>query len=161
MQQTFERIAVCLAILGGVVLVAIALVTTGSVLSRWTLGRPLAGDTELVEYGMAFAVAAFLPLCQWRGSNILVDFFTARAPARLRSTLDRLGALLVAAMLALVAWRTAAGALDQYRYDGQTMLLHWPAWPAYLSIAVPMALAAAMALYTAATGRSGAGPAAA
>lgn len=156
MHETFERSANVLAILGGIVLAAIALVTTGSVLSRWLLGRPLTGDTEIVGYGTAVVLACFLPLCQWRGANVIVDFFTARAPAALRGKLDRAGALLLALMLGLLAWRTGAGALDQQRYGAETMLLQWPLWPALLLMALPMGLASLMALYTALTGRSGA-----
>jgi TRAP-type C4-dicarboxylate transport system permease small subunit len=152
----FERLASALAIVGGLAVAGIALVTTGSVASRWAFGRPLLGDTEVVEFGMAVVVACFLPLCQWRKGNVVVDFFTARAPAAVRDALERAGALLVAAMLGLLAWRTAAGAIDQHRDGAVTMLLQWPQWIAYLLMAVPTALAAAMALYTAPTGRSGA-----
>lgn len=155
MHETFERTASALAMLGGIVLSAIALVTAGSVLARWFVGSPLTGDTEMVEYGTAIALACFLPLCQWRSGNVLVDFFTARAPAPLRGALDRAGAALLAGMLGLLAWRTGVGALDQYRYGAETMLLQWPLWPSLLLVALPMALAAVMALYTAATGRSG------
>lgn len=158
MHATFERAANGLAILGGIVLAAIALVTTGSVLSRWVLGSPLAGDTEIVGYATAVVLACFLPLCQWRGANVIVDFFTARAPGALRGALDRAGALLLALMLGLLAWRTGVGALDQHRYGAETMLLRWPLWPALLMMALPMALASLMALYTALTGRSGARP---
>jgi TRAP-type C4-dicarboxylate transport system permease small subunit len=152
----FERLAGTLAILGGLVVVGIMLVTTGSVLSRWAFGVPLSGDTEIVEFGMAIVVACFLPLCQWRSGNVIIDFFTSGAPLRVRDALDRFGALLIALMLGLVAWRTGAGALDQHRHGSVTMLLQWPEWIAYLLMTVPAALAAVMALYTAATGRSGA-----
>nr|WP_246434988.1 TRAP transporter small permease [Quisquiliibacterium transsilvanicum] len=144
--------------MGGIVLAAIALVTTGGVLSRWALGSPLTGDTEIVGYGTAVVLACFLPLCQWRGANVIVDFFTARASATLRAGLDRAGALLLALMLGLLAWRTGVGALDQHRYGAETMLLQWPLWPALMLMAVPMALASLMALYTAVTGRNGALP---
>lgn len=155
-RTTFEWLARATAILGGIVVVAIALTTTGSVLARWAFDTPLLGDTEVVEFGMAIVVACFLPLCQWRSGNIIVDFFTTGASAATRGLLDRIGALLVGLMLALVAWRSAAGAIDQHRYGAVTMLLQWPEWIAYAAMAVPTALAALMALYTAATGRGGA-----
>lgn len=156
MHGIFERLAGALAVLGGLVVVGITLVTAGSVLSRWVFGVPLSGDTEIVEFGMAVVVACFLPLCQWRKGNVIVDFFTAGAPARVRDALDRIGALLIALMLGLVAWRTGAGAIDQYRHGSVTMLLQWPEWIAYVLMTVPAGLAAVIALYSAATGRSGA-----
>lgn len=155
MRTTIDRLARAVAILGGVVVVAIALTTTASVLSRWLFGEPLLGDTEVVGFGMAIVVACFLPLCQWRGGNIIVDFFTTRVSATARARLDRAGALAVAAMLALIAWRTALGAIDQHRYGAVTMLMQWPEWIAYAAMAVPTGLAALIALYTAVTGVSG------
>jgi TRAP-type C4-dicarboxylate transport system permease small subunit len=156
MERILEWLAKSLAIVGGLVVVAITLITTASIVGRWLFNSPLLGDTEIVEYGMAVVVACFLPICQWRGENIIVDFFTTRASVRTRDRLDRIGALLIAAMLGLIAWRTGVGALDQKRYGSVTMLLQWPDWYAYAMMSVPMAIAALMALYTAITGRNGA-----
>lgn len=156
MSAAFERIARAWAIVGGLLLVAIALVVTASIAGRWLFSSPLLGDTELVEYGMALVVAAFLPLCQWRGENIIVDFFTTHASARTRDRLDRVGALTLALMLGLIAWRTGVGGVDQWRSGSATMLMQLPEWYAYAFMTLPIATAAVMALYTAVTGRSGA-----
>jgi TRAP-type C4-dicarboxylate transport system permease small subunit len=156
MERTFEWLAKALAIVGGVVVVAITLITTASIVGRWLFNSPLLGDTELVEYGMAIVVACFLPICQWRGENIIVDFFTTKAAQRTRDLLDRFGALLIALMLGLIAWRTGLGAIEQRRYGSVTMLLQWPDWYAYAAISAPLGIAALMALYTAITGRNGA-----
>lgn len=156
MSELIERIARGWAILGGLVVVAITFIVTTSIVGRWLFSSPLLGDTELVEYGMAIVVAAFLPLCQWRGENIIVDFFTASASQRTRDRLDRLGALTLALMLGLIAWRTGVGAFDQHRSGSVTMLMQLPVWCAYAFMTLPMATAAAMAAWTAVTGRSGA-----
>lgn len=155
MERIFEWLARSLAILGGGVVVAITLVTTASIVGRSLFGSPLLGDTELVEYGMAIVVACFLPICQWRGENIIVDFFTTSASARTRGRLDRFGALLIALMLGLIAWRTGLGAIEQRQYGSVTMLMQWPEWYAYALMSVPLAIASLMALYTAITGRNG------
>lgn len=155
MERIFEWLARALAIAGGLLVVAITIVTTYSIVGRWLFGSPLLGDTEVVEYGMAVVVACFLPICQWRGENIIVDFFTTRATMSTRERLDRLGALLVAVMLGLIAWRTGVGAADQHRNGSITMLMQWPEWIAYLLMTIPLGLAALMALYTAVTGRNG------
>jgi len=154
-ERLFEWLAKALAIAGGLLVVAITLVTSYSIVGRWLFGSPLLGDTEIVEYGMAVVVAFFLPICQWRGENIIVDFFTTHATMSTRARLDRFGALLVAAMLGLIAWRTGVGAADQRSNGSITMLMQWPEWIAYLLMTVPIGLAALMALYTAITGRNG------
>ena len=70
------------AILGGLVLVAMLLMTVLSVLMRATLGFPIPGDYELIEIGTALAAFAFLPYCHQAGGNVLVDVFTDRMPER-------------------------------------------------------------------------------
>lgn len=155
MRNLLDLLARVCALLGGLVVVAITLVTTASIVGRWLFDTPLSGDTELIEYGMAVVVAAFLPLCQWRRANIIVDFFTTRMSARGQRALDRLGALLIALMMAVITWRTAVGALDQKSSGATTMLLQWPEWVAYALMLPPLALTAAIALYMSVTGRSG------
>ena len=153
MDRFFDRLAKGLALLGGAIVVSITLVTTWSVLGRWLFNSPLLGDTEVVEYGMSMVVACFLPLCQWRSENIIVDFFTVRASRATRDRLDRLGYLMVGLMLGLVGWRTTLGAIDQHRYGTTTMLMRWPEWLAYGLMAVPIVATAVIAVYMAATGR--------
>ncbi len=155
MKNTLDLLAKISAILGGIVVVAITLVTTASILGRWLFNAPLPGDTEVTEYGMALIVAAFLPICQWRRANIIVDFFTTRVSAQGQQRLDRIGALTIAVMMALITWRTAVGALDQKSSGSVTMLLQWPEWIAYALMVPSLALTAVIALYMAVTGRGG------
>ncbi len=155
MSALLEKLARLFAVAGGLVMVAITLITSYSIVGRWLFGSPLLGDTEIVEFGMAFAVAAFMPLCQWRGENIIVDFFTARTSAATQERMDRFGALLVSIMLGLLAWRTASGAVSQQEAGSTTMLMQWPEWYAYVAMVPPLALTAVIGLYTVITGRSG------
>ena len=155
MKNTLDLLAKISAILGCIVVVAITLVTTASILGRWLFNAPLPGDTEVTEYGMALIVAAFLPICQWRRANSIVDFFTTRVSAQGQQRLDRIGALTIAVMMALITWRTAVGALDQKSSGSVTMLLQWPEWIAYALMVPSLALTAVIALYMAVTGRGG------
>ncbi len=145
--KTLEWLAKACAIAGGLVMVTITLITTASIVGRWLFNSPLLGDTELVEFAMAIAVAAFLPICQWRRGNIIVDFFTTSATQATRDRLDQLGALLIAIMLALLAWRTLAGAVSQKEAGSTTMLMGLPEWIAFVAMAPPMILTALIALY--------------
>ena len=73
----------------------------------------LAGDFELTGVATSAAIALFLPRCQWQRGNIAVDFLTAKAGIKTTLMLDRLGALLLAGVMALLAWRTGVGAIIQ------------------------------------------------
>jgi len=133
------------ALFAATVIMAVAIATCGSIVSRQFFGASLLGDFELVQVGMAFSVAAFLPICQLRRGNIIVDFFTIRASARTRAVLDRIGCTLLGAMCALLAWRTLLGGLSARESGSVTMLLQFPEWVAFLAMVPPLALTALIA----------------
>jgi TRAP-type C4-dicarboxylate transport system permease small subunit len=126
------------AILGGSLLTAITLLTCASLIGRNTLGLSLAGDFELTGVASGAAIALFLPWCQWQRGNIAVDFFTAKASVKT--------ALLLAGVMALLAWRTGVGALNAVQTHSGTMLLDFPEWLVYASMVPPMVLTALIAL---------------
>ena len=123
MGRALELAAKAFAFAGGAVMVAMLCMSVASITGRTFLGGPVQCDFELVQLGCAVGIAAFLPWCQWRRGNIIVDFFTLRASARTRDRLDRFGCLLLAAMCALLAWRTLLGGLSAREYGSVTMLV--------------------------------------
>jgi TRAP-type C4-dicarboxylate transport system permease small subunit len=135
------------AAVGGLVLVAITLMSVASIASRFLTSRGLQGDFELVQLGCAVAVAAFLPWGQLRGSHVMVDFFTEGLGARAKSWLDALGALLLALCAAVLAWRMVLGTLELRASQESSMLLGVPTWYAYALMTPSFALLAVTALY--------------
>jgi TRAP-type C4-dicarboxylate transport system permease small subunit len=123
--------------------------SVASIVGRNLFGKPVPGDFELVQIGCAICVAAFLPWCQMQGGNIIVDFFTVRASARTRAWLDMFGALLLAVVMLLVAWRTGVGALAVKASGETSMIMGFPSWIGYAFMAPGFALTALAALYTA------------
>ena len=119
---------------------------------RNTVGVTLAGDFELTGVVAGAAIALFLPWCQVQRGNIIVDFFTANTSERTNARLDRVGALLLAGAMALMAWRTALGGLNAYATHSGTMMLGFPEWVVYLFIAPPLALTALIGLWQAIAG---------
>ena len=140
------------AILAGVLLTGITLMTCLSVLGRNTTGTTLVGDFELTGVAAGAAIALFLPWCQYRRGNIIVDFFTARASAGTNALLDRLGAGLLAAAMALLAWRTVLGGLSAWRTQSATMMMGFPEWTVYCFMVPPLVLTALIGLWQAAAG---------
>lgn len=140
-----------LAIGGGVLLVAAMGVTVASVL-RAAFGSPILGDTEIVEMLVGVAIAWFMPWAQARRAHVRLDVFTAHAPLRLRRGLDLIAAWLVAAVVALLAWRLIQGGLDAHDRRRETMFLQIPFWWGYGAAALGMLLWAATALSQAVAG---------
>jgi TRAP-type C4-dicarboxylate transport system permease small subunit len=147
--RTLERLSQGLAVIGGLALTGVALMSVYSVVMRNFAGAPIQGDFELSQVGCAVAVAAFLPFTQLRNGNIFVDVFTQKASAGTKAWLDGFGALTVGIALALVAWRTGVGGLDAYRNDETTMIMGLPIWYGYLLMTPSFAVAALTAFYSA------------
>ena len=149
MSRLLDVLARTFAFLGGAVLVGITLMSVTSITGRALLGKPVPGDFELVQLGSAVAIAAFLPYCQLRRGNIIVDFFTTRASARAQSVLDALGALLFSAVMALLAWRTTLGFMTVKASHEVTMIVGFPVWIGYAAIVPSLVLATLVGLQTA------------
>lgn len=148
MAHALEWLCKAFALAGGAILAALTLMSAASIGGR-LVGRPIQGDFELVQIGCAVAIAFFLPWCQLAGGNIIVDFFTARAGERRQRTLDAAGGLLLAAAMALFAWRTGAGTLAMKASGEVSMITSVPLWYAYAAMTPAFALAAAAGLRTA------------
>jgi TRAP-type C4-dicarboxylate transport system permease small subunit len=142
-----EALAQTFAFLGGAVLVAMTLMSVASIIGRVTIGTPVQGDFELVQVGCAVGLAAFLPWCQLRRANIIVDFFTTGASKPVQSVLDAIGALLVALVMVVVCWRTAAG-MQSVRAAGETtMIIGLPIWYGYAAMVPSFGLCAITGFY--------------
>ena len=123
------RLAAALAVAGGTVLLATALLTVASVLLRWATNQPIKGDFELVSLGSGVAVLSFLAWGSVTRSNILVDSFTTWLPGRLNAAIDAVWSLAWGAVTLLIAERMAQGMLDTWRNGMRTMgLLALPYW---------------------------------
>jgi TRAP-type C4-dicarboxylate transport system permease small subunit len=156
------RLSRGLAIAGGIMTVAIALMVTTSVLLRgganfvnpWSVPLgvrvgAIPGDFEIVQMVTALAAFAFLPWCQARRGNVIVDTFTTRLPKRAQAGLDAVWDVVYSIMMALIAWRLAEGAADAIRSHTTTMVLLVPVGPAIAGCAVMALFLAVIALATA------------
>lgn len=126
--RVLERGSTVLALAGGLVMTGLMLMSIASIAGRALFSKPLPGDFELVEIGTGLATFLFLPACQLRGANVIVDFFTTGMTKRGQSWLDAFGALLYTLAAALFAWRLVFGGLDYASYGERTMVLGLPLW---------------------------------
>ncbi len=150
MMVALRRTAALFAIAGCLAACATALLTGASIASRSVGSRAISGDVELTQFGIALCISLCLPWAQLRSANIIVDFFTQKAgPATLQG-LDTAGSLLLALMTAVLAWRTAAGALMVHEAGETSMILGLPMWWCYAALAPGLALTAVIALVQAA-----------
>jgi TRAP-type C4-dicarboxylate transport system permease small subunit len=138
--RRLERLCDASAAIGALVLIAVALMTSVSVIGRAFFAHPILGDVELVQLGGAVVVASFLPYTQFRSANIVVDFFTAHASAGAQRRMDALGVLLYTGVMTLVTWRVAAGGLSIHAAQERSMLMDLPLWIPYALMLPGLAL---------------------
>jgi len=147
MHALFKRVALWFALVGGLAASALAVLTVVSVVGRAVVSKPIPGDVELMQMGIALCISLCLPWCQLHGANIIVDFFTEKLPQRSSRALDGIGSILLAVMCLLLSWRTAAGALGVAEAGETTMIIGLPMWWAYAMLAPGLALTALIALW--------------
>ena len=123
-----------LAVIGGLALVAVVIVTVISVIGRALIPLGLSavpGDYEIVQAGVLFAIFCSLPITQYlRGHadvSLLTDVFSARAGAIIELVMD----LVMLAATAFIVWRFAVGMIDKLGNREVTLILHMPVWWTY------------------------------
>ena len=143
------RMARALAIAGGLISVATALLVTTSVTLRWLGFGSINGDFELVQIGVALSVFCFLPLTQARRGNIMVDTFTAWLPLRVQRAMDAFWDFVYAGFMALTAWCLMNGARDALASGLTSAMLGLNLWPVFAATVLLILLLVATAVDTA------------
>jgi TRAP-type C4-dicarboxylate transport system permease small subunit len=122
------------------------------VLAQWLVDvgvGPVNGDFELVEAGVAFAIFAFMPLCQITGGHAAVDIFTSRLSPRADRVLQMVIDVLFAFVLVLIAVQLFAGLQSKLRSGQTSFQLEFPVWWGYALCMFGAAMAAIVSVYIA------------
>ena len=120
-----------LAVFGGIVLIVMTAFTVVSVVGRTGFDLPVLGDQEIVELGCAIAIFSFMPYCQMRAANVIVDFFTASLSQTARDGLDATMNAIFSVCILIVTWRLAVGGIATYHASDASMFLRIPHWWGY------------------------------
>ena len=142
--QLLFRASKVSAIMGGLMFVAIVVMSIISIVGRKLIAAPVPGDVEVLQMTAAFASASFFAYCHLNGGDVKVDFFTAKASPATVHRLDAFGSLLVGLFGALITWRAAVGAFGIKEAGETSMILGWPVWIAQV-LMVPGFLLMALA----------------
>lgn len=172
LHRLFHAVAWAMAVVGGVVLLALVLMVCASIMGRtltgilhsaWMQGTmpnlaqgllatgvgPIFGDYELLVAGLAFSIFCFLGWCQITAGHATVDVFTTRLGDRSRRILQMVIEVIFAAALVLVAVQLLDGMQTIMRRRSTTFLLQYPLWWNYAAALVPAVLTAVIAVWMA------------
>lgn len=140
------------AILAGLLLTVITLITCYNLIMRNFFDESMVGAFELTAVATGAAIALFMPLAQARQGHIIVDFFTTGLSDKVNGVLDRIGALMLSLVFIFLAWRVSIGGINAYDAGSQTMLMGFPEWIVYAAMVPPFIVTAIIALSQAALG---------
>ncbi len=121
-------------------------------LAQWALDLgvgPVNGDFELIEAGVAFAIFAFLPLCQLTGGHASVEILTRSMSPGANRILQFIIDVLFALVLLLIAIQLFSGLQSKMRSGQTTLLLEFPVWWAYALSLTGAVVAAVVGVYIA------------
>ena len=143
------------ALLGGLILFAIVLVTSLNVtafgldrLARLFGGNvpALPGYEDFVRLVISVAALMFLPYCQLRRGHVVVDLVSDHMPRTAVVRLDRIWLIAMAGLAIFLAVWMSIGVIET-RADGVlSPVLGWPEWPFYLPGIVSLFLWAGVAM---------------
>lgn len=168
----FYGAAWLMAVIGGIVLALLVLMSCLSILGReaadllhsnWMQATmpglaqslldagigPIFGDYEFLVGGLAFAVFCFLGWCQITAGHATVDVFTSGLSDRTRRWLQAVIEILFAVALVVIAVQLADGMSTLQRRRSTTFLLQYPLWWNYALALVPAVATAIIGVYMA------------
>ncbi|MEP5728995.1 MAG: TRAP transporter small permease [Sulfitobacter sp.] len=170
MHRLIQSLARLTALVGGLVLMVLIVLTTVSIIGRslnkffhndffdetlvgfaqWMLDLGVGeinGSYELLEAGVAFAIFSFLPICQFYGAHATVDVFTSFLPRKGNRIIAAFWEIVLTLALLLLINQLFEG-MERYIRNGQTTtFLQFPIWWAYAASFAAGTVACITAVY--------------
>lgn len=150
-EETLGRMEACASTIGRLLLLALMLIVTADVFSRYVIGSPFAWTYDLVSLYVMPAIFFLILSESFReDAQVRVDILRERLPPGVRAWADavgNLGALIVFAAIAYAAFRRGSVAFVQG--DVVAGPIPWPMWPSIMIVPVgAVMLVARLALST-------------
>lgn len=122
------------ALAGGLVMIAITVITVVSIAGRLMIPLGLSaipGDFEMVQAGVLFAVFVFLPWCHLERGHAIVAILTDRFPVRFTAIAEFVWDVVMFGAATFITVRMWVGMLDKYGNRESTFILRIPVWVLY------------------------------
>jgi TRAP-type C4-dicarboxylate transport system permease small subunit len=139
----FERALRLLALLGGLVIVALMLFTVADVALRYLFGAPFRGSVEVTQFAMVLIVYLSLAWCGWTGGHVAVDVLAKWVDRPALRHVPAILALAAAMLFGLAAWQSFNQAVAAMQNGRLSNMLRWPQHPFRFAVAFGCAVFAA------------------
>ena len=131
-----------LALVGGWLLLAVAIVTASDALLRDFLGRPLPGTFEATELVLAAIIFCGLPYTSLIDGHVSVDFLTGRLGQRAQDVIIAVNALICAGLFGVITLQLGALAAEFLATQRTTIMMRIPIAPCIVLVTVTAGLSA-------------------
>ncbi len=154
--RLLETLVSAWALLGGVILLVITVVTSlnvganlaGRLADLWGGGHieGLPGYEDFVRLVISCAALMFFPYCQMRRGHVAVTIFAEKMPLPVRRIIARIWPACIALLALFLGYWMIFGMLETRADQAATAILGWTIWPFYIPGLISLALWAAVAL---------------
>jgi C4-dicarboxylate transporter DctQ subunit len=145
-----EKVGDCVAsfciALAAIALAGIVLINCANVIGRFCFRRPIAWAEEAMVFLLVLAVFAGGAAACWRGAHIRIDALPARLPPPALKGVERLAAIVAAAILLAVAGGGADVVALLYAFGQRSNALALPMWIPQSFVVVGLALGSGLIL---------------
>jgi TRAP-type C4-dicarboxylate transport system permease small subunit len=126
--------------IGYVSLSGIILITTVNVVGRYILKRPLLGEYDMVELGMAIFGGVAMLIAAIQRRHVSVDVLTVRFPKRTQVTLWRVASFMGFLTWGLLSYQAFLNGLDSLENGSRSATLRVPQGPFEIVLAISILL---------------------
>ncbi|WP_372424826.1 TRAP transporter small permease [Salinarimonas chemoclinalis] len=140
-----ERLAgAAIAVVGGVGVVALMLLTVADALLRSFANAPILGANDLTQVILAVVVAASVPLCVASDRAVAITALVDRMRPAAGGLVRRAAYAASASVLAYLAWRCFVNGGEAAMFGETTMLLRIPYGPFYYVLSAGFGVSAVL-----------------
>ena len=136
-----------LAILAGIAILAMMLLTCTDVFLRYTFNAPIEGSFDVTQMLMVVVVFFALAYCGWTGGHVVVDLLRDVLPPRLLVPLSVLVNGVGFTVMVIITWQALVTASDFMRTGETPMTVLIPKYPFVIVTAFGASIYAAVLLF--------------
>ena len=129
LENWIEKSVTGLAVVAGIAIIAMMLLTCTDVFLRYFMNAPIAGTFDVTQMLMVIIVFFALGYCGWTGGHVVVDLLKDVFLRRLLVVLSVLVNAVGAAVMLAITWQAVLTAIDFMRTGETPMTVLIPKYP--------------------------------
>ena len=126
------------AIISGLILLSLAILTFCDVFGRRFLSSPVTGTIELVEFGMALVAFLAMPIAFFLNANVSADFIKNVSNNTFQIFINIFRFILMIVIMSMMAYATTKEAMAFFKNERVTIDLEIYFYPFYYAASVGM-----------------------